>query len=187
MTGVLNYALYGSGGHNLLHRFFHFPRTERHFENPRLLSDCHFYDISIRDSADDPDSKTSIPDPSLFEAFFPTILRRLLGSTKLTLFVKAFDRDYFNELEIVERILAPRSLGYVLLANLSGPVDSRNPVDFGNLVFEWPKDELTYVVEEWFMSPTVMIEGYASHSSAVSALVCTVSRTLRSELASCCA
>jgi hypothetical protein len=167
---VLNYALYGSGGHNLLHGFFHFPRTERDFQNPRLLSDCHFYDISIRDPVEDPDLKISIPDPGLFEAFFPTILRRLLGSTKLTLFVKAVYRDYFNELEIVERILAPRSLGYVLLANLSGPLNSRIPVDFGNLVFEWPKDELAYVVEEWFISPTVMIEGYASDSSAVSAI-----------------
>ncbi len=167
---ILNYALYGGGGHNLLHGFFHFPRTDRLFRSPRLLSDCHFYDISIRDSAENRDPKTSTPDPRLFEAFFPTILQRLLGSATLTLFVKAFDRDYFNELETVERILAPRSLGYVLLANLSGPADSRSPVDFGNLVFEWPKDELSHVVEQWFMSPTVTIEGYAGPSSAVSAI-----------------
>jgi hypothetical protein len=135
-----------------------------------LLSDCQFYDIGIKSSADSRDAMTSAPDPTLFEAFFPTILGRLLDSLTLTLFVKAFDLDYFNELETVERILAPRSLDYVLLANLSGPADSRSPLDFGNLIFEWPKDKLSHVVEQWFMSPTVTIEGYASSSSAVSAI-----------------
>jgi hypothetical protein len=110
------------------------------------------------------------PNPSLFEAFFPTILQRLLGSSTLTLFVKAFDLDYFNELQTVERILAPRALSYVLLANLSGPPDSRSPLDFGNLVFEWPKNELRHVVDQWFMSPTVTVEGYAASSAAVSAI-----------------
>ncbi len=113
---------------------------------------------------------THVPDSRLFEAFFPTILRRLLGSSTLTLFVKSFDLDYFNELQTIERILAPRSLSYVLLANLSTPIDSRSPLDVGNLVFEWPKDELRHVVDQWFMSPTVTIEGYAASSSAVSAI-----------------
>ncbi len=165
---VLNYALFGGDRHNLLQGFFHFPRTERGFQSPGLLSDCRFYDISIKDSSEDP--TTNIRDPAVFETFFPTILSRLLGAARLTLFVKAFDRDYFNELETIEHSLATRSLNYVLFANLSGPAHPRNPVDFGNLLFEWSKDNLGHVVEQWFMSPTVTIEGYASHSSAISAI-----------------
>jgi len=106
------------------------------------------------------------PHPGVFEEFFPAILRNLVGSrSKLTLFVKAVGRDYFDELDFIEKNLASRNLGYVLLPSKTLPADPRILVNIGSLIFEWPIDQpeaIDYIVDEWFISPQVAIEGYIS-------------------------
>ena len=156
---VLNYALYRGREHSLLGELFHFPRTERRFSAPDVLADCFFYDIGIHR----PTHSYQPPESGAFEAIFPVILRRLLRSSKLTLFVKSYDRDYFDEFGVIED-LARRRLRYVLLPDVGSPQDPRAELDRGNLVFEWPPDSLISIVEKWFMSPTVSIEGYAAPS-----------------------
>jgi hypothetical protein len=156
---VLNYPLYRGMEHSLLNELFHFPRTERRFSAPDVLADCFFYDIGIRPPTD----SYLPPESGAFETIFPLVLRRLLRSSRLTLFVKSYDRDYFDEFAVIED-LARRRLRYVLLPDLGNPQDPRAELDRGNLIFEWPPDSLTSIVEKWFMSPTVSVEGYVAPS-----------------------
>ena len=156
---VLNYSLYRGMEHSLLNELFHFPRTERRFSAPDVLAECFFYDIGIRRPTD----SYLPPESGAFETIFPLILRRLLRSSKLTLFVKSYDRDYFDEFGVIED-LARKRLRYVLLPDIGNPQDPRAELDRGNLIFEWPSDSLTSIAEKWFMSPTVSIEGYVASS-----------------------
>jgi hypothetical protein len=143
--------------HVWLDHLFDFPRTERRFSPSNLLRDCFFYDIGIEQN---PDSYMA-PESGAFEAIFPQILQRLLHSSRLILFVKSYDRDYFDEFGVIEE-LARKRLRYVLLPDIGAPQDPRVELDRGHLIFEWPVDALISITERWFMSPTVTIEGYAS-------------------------
>ena len=156
---VLDYPLYRGMELSLLNELFHFPRTERRFAAPDVLADCFFYEIGIPRPTD----SYLPPESGAFETVFPLVLRRLLRSSKLTLFVKSYDRDYFDEFGVIED-LARRRLRYVLLPDIGSPQDPRVELDRGNLIFEWPVESLTSIVEKWFMSPTVSIEGYVAPS-----------------------
>jgi hypothetical protein len=145
-----------------LEDFFRFWRN-RKFSNPAVLSDCSLYDVFITYYVRDWPGP-SLPDPSFFEEFFPAILRRLVGSDNtLALYVKSSDPGYFEELEAIKSVLSPRSLPFVLLPREGPPPDDpRFGPNVGHLIFEWPVNELKYVVENWFMCPQVEIEGYIS-------------------------
>lgn len=145
--------------------FFQFWNWGRVLSDRDCLADCSFFDLHIteyvRDWPGAPDFRPA--HPGLFEDFFPTLLTQLVGTTrKLTLYVKSIDRTYFHEPEVIATLLAPRNLEYVLLSNPLRPGDSRTQIDPGHLVFEWPVDSLAHVVEHWFMSPIVTVEGYVS-------------------------
>jgi uncharacterized protein (DUF2384 family) len=155
---ALDYGLYARSGVSPLNEFFQFWRYPRVFSDPAALADCYFYDLYVNYKV-----AWGAPHPAIFEQFFPAILARLVGkSNSLTLFVKSIDPEYFNELRVIETLLAPRNLLYVLLPDPILPGDRRTQVDVGHLIFEWPADSLDYVVENWFMSPQVSVEGYIS-------------------------
>ena len=158
---ILDFDFCAQNRQNPLREFFQFRQHPRNFSNPAALADCYFYDLVITYYVQNWGPHAPPPHPGIFEEFFPRILKKLIGSgNTLTLFIKSFDRDYFNEFAVIETILAPRRLKYVLLPNLAVSIDPRVPLDAGHLIFEWPADSLDYIVQEWFMSPTVSIEGY---------------------------
>ena len=149
-----------------LQGFFQFGWYPRTFTNPAVLEDCFFCDMHITYHVREWPRQPGPPHPGIFEDFFPTILGRLLGSGKtLVLFVYG-DRHHFDEFKVIETILWPKNLRYVLLPNPPrvGP-DPRIPYGAGRLVFEWPSDCLDYIVKEWFESPAIEIEGYVSSGS----------------------
>jgi hypothetical protein len=146
-----------------LRGFFDFDERIAPIADPSILSDCHFYDIHIthyiRDWPGAPQFRP--PHPGVFEDFFPKVLGNLIGQEGLlTLSIKSYAPDYFNELDVVARLLAPKGLRYVLLSPRQQTADPREEVNIGNLVFEWPRIDLDHAVEHWFMTPTVRIEGY---------------------------
>src|SRR5713226_2810648 len=94
--------------------FFQFGKPKSEFANPQVLADCYFYDLFITYFMKNWPSPPP-PHPGIFEDFFPEILRRLTGSNILTLFVKS--SEYFDELDTVGKILAPRNASYILLSN----------------------------------------------------------------------
>lgn len=155
---VLDFDAYRNRGASPLYEFFQFARYPREFADPAALSGCRFYDLSISYRVE-----WGAPHPGIFEDFFPTILRRLVGEGgALTLFVKSLDRSYHDELRFIEGTLAPANLSYVLLPNPLRPGDRRTQVDVGHLVFEWPADSAERIADEWFMSPLVSVEGYVA-------------------------
>jgi hypothetical protein len=83
----------------------------------------------------------------------------------LCLFVKGMDRTYFDELEMIDKVLVPRNLSYVLLPP-SAPFKEDAPVRLGagHLIFEWPSELLDEVPRKWFLSPCIEIEGYIGKS-----------------------
>lgn len=149
-----------------LYEFFQFGRYPRTFSNPQVLKDCFFCELHVSSYVANWPSSPAPPDPGVFEKLFGDILRSLTGEgNKLTLHVASIDADYFDELEVIKTLLAPRNLSYILLSNPLLPGDLRTQPDVGKLVFEWPLDSLDYVVEHWFMSPIVSIEGYISRQN----------------------
>jgi hypothetical protein len=140
-----------------------FGRHPRKFSNPHALADCFFYNLYISHFVRDWPRPTAPPHPGIFREFFSTILSRLIGSgNTLTLFVNSVDRDYFNAIEVIEDLLAPRKLEYILLPNPWFRVDRKFRPNVGQLVFTWPSDFLDYIVQNWFDGPWIEIEGYIS-------------------------
>ncbi len=160
---VLDYERRTKFGLSPLYEFFQFSRYPRSFSTPGVLQDCFFYDLYITLYTQEWGSSKPPPHPGIFEDFFTTIMNRLVGTgNTLTLFVKDLDKEYFDEMEVIDSLLAPKNLRYVLLGNPIAPDDRRTQIDQGHLIFEWPLESLPYVVEQWFMSPQVTIEGYIS-------------------------
>lgn len=151
-----------------VYEFFQFGRYPRTFYNPLVLQDCFFFELYASSYVDKWPSSSPPPDPRMFEKLFGNILGSLTGErNRLTLHVKSMEADYFDELEVVKTLLAPRNLSYILLPNPLVPGDARTQFDVGNLVFEWPLDSLDHVIEYWFVSPIVSIEGYISRQSVL--------------------
>lgn len=155
------------GGSSPLYEFFQFGQYPRSFSTPGVLRDCFLYDLFITHNTQNwTSSLPGPPHPGIFEDFFITIMNRLVGTDNaLTLFVKDIDNGHFDEMDVIETLLAPKNLNYVLLGNPIVPGDARTQIDKGNLIFEWPLESLPYVVENWFVSPQVTIEGYISRIS----------------------
>ncbi len=147
-----------------LYEFFQFGCYPRNFTNPNALADCSFFDLYISYYVRDWPEQPGPPHSGLFEEFFPIILGNLIGpENSLTLFVKGVTRDHCDELEVIDKFLAPRNLRYILLP--SPPPLQPDPsirLGVGNLIFEWPVESLEYVVEHWFYTPCIEIEGYIS-------------------------
>lgn len=159
----LNFDQTGGRGLGPLAEFFQFGKYPRAFSKPSQLRDCYFSELFINCYVKDWSSNNLPPHPGIFEEFFQPILSRLTGPGNiLTLYVKSIDPSYFEELEVIKTLLAPRNLSYILLSNPFLPQGQRTQLDFGHLLFEWPTDSLDYVVENWFMSPIVSVEGYIS-------------------------
>lgn len=162
-TTSLDYEQARKRGLSPLQEFFQFWRYPRNFLDPARLHDCYFYDVYLTHFVANWPSYPSPPHPGMFQDIFPTILGRLMGEANtLTLFVKSIDPEYFNELDVIKKLLGPRNLSYILLSNPIRSEDRRTQVDIGHLIFEWPLASFNYIVEEWFMSPQVTIEGYIS-------------------------
>lgn len=164
----LNFAQAIEQGGSPLGEFFQFGRYPRAFSRPSVLNDCFFCELHLAAYVNDWSTQPGPPNPGVFEESFPTFLRRLTGTENiLTLFVKSLDPNYFDELDVIKNLLSPRNLNYLLLANPRLPQDRRTQLDVGHLVFEWPVEALDYVVENWFMSPIITIEGYISPQSVL--------------------
>jgi hypothetical protein len=165
---ALNFDKAYAHGPSPLYEFFQFGRYPRTFCNPLVLKDCHFFELHASSYVDKWPSSPPPPNPGMFEKLFANILRSLTGEgNRLTLHVKSFDDDYFEELEVVKTLLAPHNLSYIFLSNSSRIAVPGTRSDVGNLIFEWPLDSLDHVVEHWFMSPIVSIEGYISRQSVL--------------------
>src|SRR5438876_1308719 len=144
-----------------LREFFLLFRYPRKFTNPSVLASCSFYDLYIDYRFGSLPGRPGPPHPGIFADFFPTILSRLVGpGNSLTLFVKSVDSSYFDEVDVIKRLLAPRNLRYVLLASAAVGTTRMVEPDPGLLFFEWPLEQLEYVASHWFMCPQVSIEGY---------------------------
>jgi hypothetical protein len=167
-TTVLNYDLYLKQRAGLLRDFFRFRGQPRSFSNPAALGDCFFYDLHITHYVDRWGPHPPPPHPGFFEDFFPMILGRLVGpQNKLMLHISSSDPDYFDELSVANEILSPRNLAHVLLPSPPSPGGETIQAEVGDLVFEWPTDSLEYIVDQWFMSPQVTVEGYIGEKSVL--------------------
>jgi hypothetical protein len=163
-SDVLDYALLAKEKVSPLREFFQFWHYPRTFSNPTELSSVKFYDVHITQYISDWPSQPGPPDPAVFAELFPKILAHLVGdSNVLTLHVKGVDRTYFDELDIIDRILVPRNLVYVLLPP-SQHFKENSPVRMGagNLIFEWPGEFFQEIPRQWFHSPCIELEGYIS-------------------------
>jgi hypothetical protein len=159
---VLDYQLFEKRRLSPLYEFFQFFQYPRKFSNPKELLGVTFCDLGFEL---EPPSASEQPVPAgwhLFRSLFREIITRLMArSGNLCLFVKGMDRTYFDELEMIDKILVPRNLSYVLLPP-SAPFKKDAPVRLGagHLIFEWPSELLDEVPAKWFHSPCIEIEGY---------------------------
>jgi hypothetical protein len=177
-SAVLDYDRYRQRQAPLLQGVFEFWGQPRRFSDPRILSDCAFFDLFITAYVREWGPHPPPPHPGIFEDFFARILARLIGSNNiLTLFIQSTDRDSFDELEVVDTLLAPKGLPYVLFSKPPVPIDPRlqsmEPplrLSVGYLIFQWPVDLLDDIVRRWFMTPTITIEGYISRESPLACL-----------------
>ena len=145
-----------------LNEFFQFSNWNRSLSDATPLQDCFFYDMFISPAG------AAEADYRLFTECFPKIVGNLVaGHATLTLHVKSSSPDFFEELDVINTVLAPSSLRYVLLSESQGPTGGQHRPELGNLVFEWPAAKLDYVVERWFMCPQVSIEGYVAAEPAL--------------------
>ncbi len=175
---ILDYDLWRAHRAPLLNGFFQFWGQPRAFVDPQVLTDCTFYDMHITAYVRGWAPSSSPPaHPGMFADFFPTILSRIVGRSTLTLFVQATDRDSFDELEVVETLLAPKGLPYILLSRPAASADPRLQsgafqirLSVGYLFFQWPVDLARDIVDRWFMSPNVTVEGYVSREPMLSTI-----------------
>ncbi len=159
----LDYDLHARSGAELLEGFFGFSVSRKNFIGTGALAQCFISDIHIARYVSDWPHHPPPPHPGIFEDFFPDLLRRLVGpGNTLTLFVRGVERDHFDELGVIQSILVPQGLRYVLLARPQLKADPRLRLGVGNLVFEWPLASLDFIVTHWFQSPVIEIEGYIS-------------------------
>ena len=165
---ILDYERYHSKRAGLLYEFFEFWPIPRNFHDPIKLSDCFFFNLHIGSYVTEwVPGVPPPPDPSAFSQAFSTLLKTLAGENVLTLHVKSLDPDYFDPLKVIKEILQPQNLDYMLL-RFSKKQDNQGGVSTeGALFFEWPTTNLEYVVDNWFMSPQVTIEGYISTKSVL--------------------
>lgn len=167
-TTILDYDLYQRRRAPLLRDFFRFRGRPRNFSNASALQSCFFYDLHIAKYVEGWSSSPAPPDPGFFEDFFPMILGRLIGPQgKLLLHIDSSDPEYFDPRIVASGILTPQRLPHVFLGGSPSSDDPGVGADAGSLVFEWPADALDYIVEHWFMSPQVTVEGYISRDSAL--------------------
>ncbi len=171
---LLDYDFHREHGNPLLQGFFEFWGRPRQFSTPHVLADCSFFDLHVTAYVQDWGAHNPPPHPGIFKRFFPVILRRLMGpETRLTLFVQPTDRDSFDEVNVIETLLAPKDLPYVLFSKTQVHADfSGLPIrpNVGYLVFEWSAAMLADIAERWFLSPMLSIEGYISREPALEAI-----------------
>ncbi len=159
---VLDYQAFAKDRLGPLYEFFQFWRYPRTFSNPKELSGITFSDLGFQLEPPGLSQQYFSAVLPLFARLFPDIIARLMGrSGKLCLFVKGMDRTYFDELEMIDKVLVPRNLSYVLLPPRA-PFKKDAPVRLGagHLIFEWPSELLDEVPLKWFLSPCIEIEGY---------------------------
>jgi hypothetical protein len=151
----------------ILEGFFAFDARQRTFLDPAALADCAFFDLCISYYVRDwPGQKHH---PGIFEEFFPLILERLIAPENiLTLFINDWEGGYFEPKEHVENQLRPRGLSHVFVPdrNIVSPGSQDRPQ---HLVFEWPADSLSFILEEhWlYYGPFIETEGYVSKGSVL--------------------
>jgi len=149
-------------------RFFQFWRSLTAGNNRHILEDCHFIDLHIPVYVEDWPEQPGPAHPGVFGDVFPAILSQLIGRDNiLALHIKSSDAEYFDELSFIRDVLAPRHAEYVLLPSR---LDPKYPTENGNLFFQWPSDSLQYIVDNWFMSPQIEIEGYLSRRPCLGSL-----------------
>jgi hypothetical protein len=156
---VLNMSWFGA---KTLGGFFQFGRYDRMFSNVTALGDCHIYSLCPVQRVVGWPTPPGPPDPSTFTAEFSHIISALLGrDLNLYLHVKAVERQFFDEVAVLEKTISPLGTPYMLLA----PVNrKRLPGDAGNLIFESPLTLIDSVAVDWFRSPVVEVEGYIMKS-----------------------
>jgi hypothetical protein len=146
----------------VLKGFFAFDARQRTFLEPAALANCAFFDLCITYYAGKwPSQKHH---PGIFEEFFPLILERLIARENvLTLFINDREGGYFEPQQHVENQLKPRSLSHVFLPDrsIASPGSQDGP---RHLIFEWPADSLSFILEEhWlYYGPFIQTEGYVS-------------------------
>ncbi|MBI3825757.1 MAG: hypothetical protein HY294_07170 [Candidatus Rokubacteria bacterium] len=147
-------------------QFFQFWASSN-FNNPEALRGVHFYDVHLGYYVASWPTP-SMPHPGVFEDSFPWIVDALMPHFgTVTLFVKGIDSEWFDESNFLRSVLVPRRLNYILLAPRGSSSDSGSGLDLGNLVFEWPANEMDYVVREFFRGPSVVLEGYISEARSL--------------------
>ena len=147
--------------------FFCFWRPSKDVKNRRILEHCFFFDLHIPVYVEDWPQQPGPAHPGLFEDAFPAILKNLIEDDRiLTLYVGSSDRDSFDELTFIRDILVPQRTEYVLLPSRLGPPYPARCT----LLFQWPLDSFQYIVDNWFMSPQVTIEGYVSRQPCLGKL-----------------
>lgn len=165
---ILDYERYISRRAGLLYEFFEFWPVPRNFDDPIKLSDCFFFNLHIGSYMTEwVPGVLPPPDPSVFSQAFPSLVKSLVRENTLTLCVKSVDPDYFDPLRTVKEILQPQNLDYMLMRRSQKHNKQGGSLTEGVLFFEWPTTNLEYVVDHWFMSPQVTIEGYISANSVL--------------------
>src|SRR6266536_2666163 len=111
-----------------LNEFFQFSNWNRSLSDATPLQDCFFYDMFISPAG------AAEADYRLFTECFPKIVGNLVaGHATLTLHVKSSSPDFFEELDVINTVLAPSSLRYVLLSESRGPTGGHHRPELGNL------------------------------------------------------
>ena len=153
--------------------FFGFGPDIHPQELEKEFSDCFLYeicfDIRVKDR---PNSSPSPPHPGVFAKCFPVLLRNMVKNNEvLTLLVKSLDPDYFDELKFIGASLNGDSRKFVMVSGRKRQGASFPVQELPDLLFEWAPDDGVVIVNEWFMSPQVHIEGYVSPASVLAEAV----------------
>ncbi len=158
-----------------LSSFMSFSPTEAGGKLPSEFSNCTLYNAYLNIPAKNwSGNSTPPPDPGLFAQCFPTLLRSLVGNNAvLTLFVKSLDPSYFDELVFIRNELKEKKSRFVLLSRQNEQDEKYSLQRSPDLFFEWSPIDARSIVNQWFISPQMEIEGYVSSASILAEIALT--------------
>lgn len=101
-----------------------------------------------------------------FERLVARLMTESIGRRHLVLSIGGVDRRHFDHMRVIDGMLAPAALPYLLFGAEPDGMFAGSPA----LFFEWPVDRLDAIVDNWFRGFLVEVEGYVSAVSPLSAI-----------------